>query len=382
MRPAPEGSAITDPVSELHLINPNRIVFGWGATSELPAEVRRLGIQRPLVVADPALEALGRLDRLGTLGAGPTFSGIHGNTTEADVLAGLAVYRSHDCDGVVAVGGGSAIDAAKLIRLLATHDGPLETYEATRGGGALITNDLPPMIAVPTTAGTGSEVGRAALVTLAATGWKSLVVSPHLVPDTAVLDPDLTMTVPPVLTSAIAFDGLSHCIEELFSPRFQPIVDVLAAAGIRLIHEHLLPAVRDGADRGAREALMLASLYGGIGLQKGLGGVHALSHPLAAIGAHHGTLNAILLPHVLRYNIATEPAKARFLGELFGAPRADAAIDELRAACGLPSRLSEVGLAAADIPRMASRAIGEPSAATNPRPIDFEAAKDIYAAAL
>lgn len=366
---------------DLRLIGPSRIVFGWGAAAGLEAELERAGIRRALVVVDPAVQ-LPAAARLAEATGAPTFSGFRANTIEADVVAGVDAYRAHDCDGIVAIGGGSTIDGAKLIRLLSTHAGPLASYSIDAGRPRHISSDVPPLIAVPTTAGTGTEVGRAALVTIGATGWKTLVVSPNLVPDTAVLDASLTVTLPPLLTAGIAMDGLSHCIEEILSPRTHPVIDALAAEGVRLIYDSLLLAVRDGQNRSARESLLTASLLGGLGLQKGLGAVHALSHPLASLNVHHGTANAILLPHVLRFNEAAAPEKVRWLGTMLGSTDAPSAVEDLAAACSLPRRLSELGMTERDISRLASRAVREPSATSNPRPLGLDAVRSLYAAAL
>jgi 4-hydroxybutyrate dehydrogenase len=285
---------------------PNRIHFGAGTRTTLAGELAQLGVRRPMVVTDAGLEATGLVAEViggGGLDRAVLFSDVKPNPTEEDVLAGLDRYREEGCDGLVGLGGGSPLDAAKAIRLLATHPGTLADYDLTTGGTARITSDLPPMVAIPTTAGTGSEAGRGALIQLPQTGRKTIVLSPHLLPSLALCDPDLTRGLPPVLTAGTGMDAFTHCIESYLSTTFHPICDGIALEGLRHVSRGLEAAVRDGSDHDARQALMLGALLGGIGFHKGLGVVHALSHALGAEGrAHHGTLNAILLPHALRFN--------------------------------------------------------------------------------
>ncbi|MDR3632480.1 MAG: iron-containing alcohol dehydrogenase, partial [Isosphaeraceae bacterium] len=239
----------------------------------------------------------------GELPAAKVYTGVQPNPTEGDVLGGLERYRVEGCDGLVGLGGGSALDAAKAIRLLTTHPGPLADYDLTAGGGDRITADLPPMAALPTTAGTGSEAGRGTLIQLPQTGRKTIALSPYLLPSVALCDPELTLGLPPGLTAGTGMDALTHCIESYLSTTPHPICDGIALEGLRYVSRGLETAVQDGAAVAAREALMMGALLGGISFHKGLGVVHSLSHALGAEGrAHHGTLNAILLPHALRFN--------------------------------------------------------------------------------
>lgn len=283
---------------------PNRILFGAGARTSLAEELARLGVRRPLVVTDRGLQASGIVAEVASdLSGASVFDGVHANPTESDVLTGLELYRSRGCDGLVGLGGGSPIDAAKAIRLLVTHPGRLVDYDLTAGGQARISPELPPLAAIPTTAGTGSEAARGALIQLSQTGRKTIVLSPYLLPSVAICDPELTYGLPPELTAGTGMDALTHCIESYLSTTFHPICDGIALEGLRQVSKGLEAAVRDGSDTVAREALMMGALLGGISFHKGLGVVHSLSHALGYEGrVHHGTLNAILLPHALRFN--------------------------------------------------------------------------------
>jgi alcohol dehydrogenase class IV len=283
---------------------PNRIIFGAGKRATLETELNRLGIKRPLVVTDAGLAASGLLsESLASVASAVVFQGVQGNPTEADVLSGLEVYHAKRCDGLIGLGGGSPIDAAKAIRLLATHPGRLADYDYTQGGLDRITPDLPPMLAVPTTAGTGSEAGRGTLIQLPQTRRKTIVMSPYLLPSTAICDPDLTRALPPGLTAGTGMDALSHCVESFLATTFHPICDGIAVEGLRYVFKGLETAVREGTNLEARTAMMAGALMGAISFHKGLGVVHSLSHALGSEGrVHHGTLNAILLPHALRFN--------------------------------------------------------------------------------
>ncbi|MEO6810528.1 MAG: iron-containing alcohol dehydrogenase [Isosphaeraceae bacterium] len=296
---------------------PNRILFGEGARASLPTELTSLGVKRPLVVTDPALQASGLVGEVtALLDAFVLFDQVQANPTELDVQAGLEIYHAQNCDSLIALGGGSAIDAAKAIRLLTTHPGALADYDLTTGGLDRIKPTLPPMVAIPTTAGTGSEAGRGALIQVPATGRKLIVLSPYLLPSLAICDPELTLSLPPALTAGTGMDAYTHGIESYLSTTFHPICDGIALEGLRQVSKGLETAVCDGSDREARRALMLGALLGGISFHKGLGVVHSLSHALAAEGrVHHGTLNAILLPHALRFN---RPAAESRMAELAG----------------------------------------------------------------
>jgi 4-hydroxybutyrate dehydrogenase len=357
---------------------PNRIVFGAGARTSLAEELAKLGVARPLVVTDAGLEASGLVDEIVSgLDGASVFSAVQANPTEGDVLDGLEHYHARGCDGLVGLGGGSPIDAAKAIRLLVTHPGRLADYDLTTGGQPKITPNLPPMAAVPTTAGTGSEAGRGALIQLPQTGRKTIVLSPHLLPSVAVCDSELTRGLPPTLTAGTGMDAFSHCIESYLSTTFHPMCDGIALEGLRQVSKGLEAAVRDGSDHEARDALMMGALLGGISFHKGLGVIHSLSHALGSEGrAHHGTLNAILLPHSLRFNREcalprlTDLAARLGLGRGGEGPSHLITLTELvLARLPLPRRLRDVaGLRHDRIAEYARLAMLDHCHRTNPRP--------------
>lgn len=357
------------------------IRFGCGVLDELAAAVAGLGIARPLLVTDPGVRSAGlaeRVDRACGVEIA-LYDATPANPTEAAVEAALAVYRAEGCDGVVAVGGGSPIDLAKGVALRATHPGPLEGYAAILGGVPRITADVAPVVAVPTTAGTGSEVGRAALITLA-DGRKLGFISPHLIPKVALCDPELTLGLPRGLTAATGFDAITHCVETYLSPRYNPPAEAIALDGLRRAVAWIERAAAQGQDREARQEMMMAALEGGLTFQKGLGAVHALSHPLGGLqepSLHHGTLNAVLLPAVLRFNAAGHGAAAaaekyaalrRVLG-LADGESLDAFFAGLAGRLGLPPGLRAMGVPESCLPAMARGATFDHSAATNPRPV-------------
>lgn len=352
-----------------------RIEFAPGARALLPDLLGELGIARPLVVTDAGLVSSGLVERITSLlPAGcAIYDRTPGNPTEEAVEEALAVWRAADCDGIVAVGGGSSIDLAKGVALLARHPGPLEQYAAVLGGLPRITAAVAPVIAVPTTAGTGSEVGRASLLTLR-DGRKLGFISPHLIPKLAIVDPDLTLGLPAGLTAATGMDALSHCIETFLSPRDNPPAEAIALDGAGRVMRHLRRAVENGSDPVARREMMMAALEGGLCFQKGLGAVHALSHPLGGLKApalHHGTLNAVLMPAVLRFNAGHVGDKYARLAAAMGLPEgadlADA-VAGLSRDIGLPATLSAMGTPRDVLPKMAQMAVLDHSTATNPRP--------------
>ncbi|MFT3688361.1 iron-containing alcohol dehydrogenase [Paenirhodobacter sp.] len=341
------------------------------------------GIKRPIVVTDKGVRALGMLDLVEkALGAAPAgvYDDTPGNPNEAAVRDATALFKEAEADGIVAIGGGSALDLAKAVAVMAAHDGPLKTYAAIEGGAEKITARTWPTIAIPTTAGTGSEVGRGAIIILD-DHRKVGLLSPYLVPKAAIVDPALTLSLPPMLTAATGMDALSHCLETYLAPSFNPPADGIALEGLRRGWANIRTATEDGANRDARANMAIAATMGAMAFQKGLGCVHSLSHSLGGINPklHHGTLNAVFMPAVLAYNREAETTKAEdkftHIARAMGLASADAvipAIEEMTRAIGLPGKLSELGVSRDLFDRIITGALADHSHRTNPRDASAE----------
>ncbi len=347
-----------------------RIEFGEGQISRLAEFLDALAIKHPLIATDKGLIATGLVKKIEDLANRPVtiFDGTPANPTEESVVAAHVAYKQNACDGIIGLGGGSALDLAKGARLLTGHEGPLAQYTLVAGGVSRIHSRMCPMIAIPTTSGTGSEVGRAAVI-ITAEGRKLGIISPHMLPSIALCDPELTYGLPSGLTAATGMDAISHCLETFMAPAFNPPADAIAMDGLTRGWRSLAVAVRDGNDKAARNDMMVCALEGAMAFQKGLGAVHALTHPLGAIRSlnlHHGTLNAVLMPAVLRFNRDAIGEKwqtlTRFCGE---AP--DKAVAGLNRKIGIPSGLGAMGVTEEMMESVSHEALKDHCHATNPK---------------
>ena len=355
-----------------------QIQFEFGAIKLLKQECERVGITQPLIVTDPGVKAAGILQK--ALDALPglkvtVFDQTPSNPTEAAVRAAAALYQASGCDGLIAVGGGSAIDCAKGVAIAATHEGPLTTYATIEGGSVKITDRVAPLIAVPTTSGTGSEVARGAII-IVDDHRKLGFHSWHLVPKAAICDPELTLGLPAGLTAATGMDAIAHCMETVMAAAFNPPADGIALDGLERGWANIERATRDGSDREARLNMMSASMQGAMAFQKGLGCVHSLSHSLGGVDPrlHHGSLNAVFLPAVVRFNAQAESMQkaqrlvrmARVMGLASGSEIPDA-IKAMNARLGLPSGLAALGVQRDWFDRIITGALADHCHKTNPR---------------
>jgi alcohol dehydrogenase class IV len=369
---------------------PTTIVFGSGAVASAPDHVKRLGAKRALVVCDAGVAKVGIADRVKKLledGGVPTaiFDKVDPNPVEKNVFDGVAAFDAHGADIIVSVGGGSPLDAGKLIALKTTHERPLVDYDDATGGDRFITSNVPPIITVPTTAGTGSEVGRSGVVTLEANHRKTVIFSPHLLAKVALLDPELTRSMPPRITAATGFDALTHCLEAYCSIGDHPMADAIALGGLELCAKFLARAVEKGDDMEARGAMMKAAMMGAVAFQKGLGACHSLAHPLSSEkGMHHGLANALCLPAVVEYNqavIADRLERCRVILDSSQKTCADA-VRSLRKRVGLPGGLGAEGVTKADVPKLADKAIEDACHRCNPKPTTRDDLARLYEASL
>ena len=364
---------------------PNKIIFGVGTINALSEQLSAFSPHKVLLVTDKGIRQVGLANEVTQrLEAAridyAIFDGVHGNPVEEDVFNGVNVFQQEGCDFVIGMGGGSPLDVAKLICLKATHPLPLKEYEVLNDGLERISSDLPSMLAIPTAAGTGSEVGRGAVVTIKSLDRKALVFSPHLLPKIAIVDPELTVGLPKVLTAATGMDALTHNLESYLSTVYHPICDAIAFAGIKLVAQNLRRAVENGGDLEARGAMMMAAMMGAIAFQKELGVTHSLAHPLSTVvDLHHGLANAILLPYTMAFNREAATDQLKDIAAAFGvnihalSPEegAQAAIDQVAQLCkdiGIPSHLREVNVKAEMIPHLARQAMADGCHLTNPRP--------------
>ena len=364
----------------------NTVEIEAGALRHLAPGCEGIGIRRPLLVTDAGVRAAGLVDRALQALAGlehvAVFDQTPSNPTESAVLAATAIYRQHRCDGLIALGGGSSIDCAKGVSIAATHEGPLTTYATIEGGSPKITDRVAPLIAIPTTAGTGSEVARGAVI-IVEDGRKLGFHSWFLVPKLAILDPELTLGLPPFLTAATGMDAIAHCIEAFMSAAFNPPADGIGLDGLERGWSNIELATKDGKNVEARLNMLSASMQGALAFQKGLGCVHSLSHSLGGVNPslHHGTLNAMFLPAVIRFNAKADNvvrerrlerlASAMGLGQMASAEQAaealGQAIRDMNRRLNLPSGLAAMGVEASCFERVIDGAMADHCHKTNPR---------------
>ncbi|MEM6961349.1 MAG: iron-containing alcohol dehydrogenase [Myxococcota bacterium] len=376
---------------------PTRVLFGAGSIDEIGPEAKALGAKHVMIISDKGVVNAGLLERvhasLQAAGLGfAVFDEVSSNPTEQEALRAGRAYTDSQSDLVLAVGGGSPLDVGKLVCLLANHSGSLSEYDEAKGGASKIVLEIPPLIAVPTTAGTGSEVGRSAVVTIEETNRKTVVHSSRLLADLAILDPELTVSMPPVTTAATGFDALTHCIEAYCARGDHPMADAIALSGIQLASENLERAVDQGSDLAARSEMMKASMMGAVAFQKGLGACHSLANPLSAeLGLHHGLANALCLPAVMDFNRGIIQDRVAHVARILGVKGDDSdtlafecagAIRLLRRKVGLPDGLSAADVEEDQLPRLAKLALDDACHRTNPRNCTEEDMHALYKASM
>lgn len=386
---------------------PTRIHFGPGAIELLPAALRDAGARKPLVVTDRGLAALPMIrDLQGSLASGGlepgVFGGVAGNPVKSQVTAGVEAYRKHGADAVVAVGGGAALDVGKAIALMAHHPGDLFDYEDEKPGARPIDRDLPVFMTVPTTAGTGSEVGRSTVISDDETKAKKIIFSPRLLAVRVFADPNLTAGLPASVTAATGMDALTHLVESYLAKGSQPLCDGIALEGLRLLARGVRPAVsfarriEGGATEllgapehiAARGDMLNAALMGGVAFQKGLGVTHSMAHALSTVrDLHHGLANGIVIPYAMEFNRDAVGDRLGMLADAVRAPEATAEaflnwLRTLRAAIGIPATLGEVGVRASDLDRLIEVAVADACHQNNPKPVTPDDFRALFRAAL
>lgn len=362
---------------------PTSVRFGAGRIAEIAEACRVAGIRKPLLVTDRGLAGMeitaktrALIEAAGLGGA--MFSEVDPNPSDLNVAAGLKVYREGGFDGVIAFGGGSALDLGKTIAFMAGQTRPLWDFEDigdwwTRANPA----GIHPIVAVPTTAGTGSEVGRAGLITNSEIHEKKIIFHPKMLPSVVICDPELTVGMPKFITAGTGLDAFAHCVEAYSSPHYHPMSQGIALEGMRLVKEYLPRAYADGSDIEARAHMMSAAAMGATAFQKGLGAIHAISHPVGAVhNTHHGTTNAVCMPEVLKFNRPAIEARfemvAAYLGIKGGFDGFCAFVDEFNASLGIPRTLTEIGVKDADVDALTKSALNDPSVGGNPMPMTYD----------
>lgn len=369
---------------------PTAIKFGAGARKLVAAHLLEAGCKRPLIVTDQGLAALPVLAEFSAQLDGlevAVFSGVFGNPTCSQVMAGAAAYQAHRADCVIGFGGGAALDVAKVVGLAATHEGDILEYVWDHPQVRPITGELPYFVALPTTSGTGSEVGRSSVVSENDSHLKRVVFSPKILAKVVFADPELTLGLPPHITAATGMDALTHNIESYLSPAYHPLCDGIALEGTRIAAHALLRAVQEPGDIAARSDMMMASMMGAIAFQKDLGAVHSCAHALGAVcDLHHGLANALMIDTVLAWNREAAPAKFDELAHVCGVAGGGKAfvpwLQALKASIGISGRLSDHGVTASHLPRLVEIASADGCHQTNPRPCTAADFERLFAAAL
>src|SRR5277367_3197221 len=369
---------------------PTTIWAGPGRIAELATACAQVGMKRPLIVTDEGLIGAPMIkNALAALADSALFGAVRGNPAASHVEAGLKAYRAGRHDGVVAFGGGSALDVGKVVAFMSGQSRPLWDFEDigdwwTRADPA----GIAPVVAVPTTAGTGSEVGRAGVILNEATHQKKIIFHPLMMPRVVILDAELTVGLPRTVTAATGFDAFVHCFEAFCAPGFHPLADGIALEGMRLIHRYLPRACANGQDLEARSQMLAAASMGATAFQKGLGGVHAIAHPVGSwFNTHHGLTNAVILPYVVTYNRSVIAEKTDVIARVLDLPARGfdgflAWVMQMRVDLGIPHSLADIGVGADKAAIIGREAAIDPSAGGNPIPVDAAQLEGIFRAAV
>ena len=374
---------------------PTTIYFGAGAVYELPQYLKDVGIKKPLLVTDPGMLRTDVFPKVGGILKDSgiesgLFSEVHPNPLDSDIQKAVDVYKNEMCDGLIGLGGGSALDAAKMVQVITGHGGKVNDYDISTGGNENIKGPLPPMVAIPTTSGTGSEVGSCSVITSVELGRKFLVCSPLLIPAIALLDPELTMGMPATLTAGTGMDAFTHCIEALSVKDFHPMCDAIALKGIEFVAQYLETAVNEPDNIEARGYMQLAAMMGAVSFQKDLGAAHSLSHSLSAVcHVPHGLANAICLVPVMKFNKENCQEEFAKVAVCFGinifdmsreeaAEKAIEAVADLKKRIGIPGKLSDVGVKEENLEELTEKAFLDGCHQSNPRSCTRENLKELY----
>ena len=377
-------------MTQLNFIN--KPIFDHGALKQTSEVLRSIGIKKPLICTDKGIVEIGMLNNLRSLLSNeftPTiFDQTPANPTEEAVNIAVQLFKTEDCDGIIGLGGGSSIDLGKAVAIMATHEGSLVDFSLNEGGMEKI-QETAPLLAIPTTSGTGSEVSGGSVIIMH-DGRKLILASPQLVPDAAICDPDLTLQLPPILTAGAGMDALTHCIEAVLSPMIDPPAEAVGLDGIERIfrNKNLIKAVKDGNNKEARWNMMMAATEGAMAFTKGLGAVHSMSHACGAkqdLKLHHGTLNGVILPTILRFNHGHVGEKYERISGYMGLPKmSDLAevVENLNHEIGLPKNLGEMGITEEVIPELSQHSLVDPCTYTNPKITNLQQYEKLFSEAI